>query len=713
MDQDDLFGPPDEPAPTPPKKAMRAAPSSAASPAQRMAYLRTEIERHNKLYYTDARPEISDRAYDMLMAELAALEARHPDLASPDSPTRRVNEAAPAAEALTPGKQVVHGVPMLSLANSYDPGELRDFDARVKRLLGGPAEVEYVVELKIDGLAVTLMYLDGRLAYGATRGDGRRGEVITHNLALVSDVQTELPPSMKRSGRRLELRGEVFMEQAEFERINARIEAGGEQPFANPRNLAAGTLKQLEKTAQQAAAADPADARHLRMFHYALGETDFQLPATQSGFLDWLADHGFTVNPQRCLCPGIDAVIAYSEEWETRRHELPYGTDGLVVKINDRTVWPLLGATGKSPRSMIAYKFSAEQAETRLLDIRCSVGRTGAVTPVAILEPVFLSGSTIERASLHNFDEVKRLDARVGDRVVIEKAGEVIPKVIRVVDSVRTGDELPYVPPATCPECDSPLVRLEDEVVVRCDNLSCPAQVRESLLHYASRHAMDIKGLGDKLVEKLLETGAVKDIADLYALTPEQLENVERMAEKSAANVVGEIDESRTRPLHHLLYALGIRHVGEGVARLLAENFETLNDLMAARADELAAVDGVGEVMAESLVKFFGTPRNAQLISRLQAAGVAAPNPLWSAGKASDGPLAGMTFVLTGTLPTLKREEAAALILAAGGKVSSSVSKKTDYVVAGEEPGSKLDKAKKLGVKVIGERELEGLLSGG
>ena len=708
MDQDDLFGPNEELAPKPKAKGKRAAEPSTAAPAQRVAYLRSELERHNKLYYTDARPEISDREYDLLLAELTALEDRHPELASADSPTRRVNEAAPAAEAIPASKQVVHGIPMLSLANSYDPGELREFDARVKRLLGGPAEVEYVVELKIDGLAVSLMYVDGRLAYGATRGDGRRGEVITHNLALVSDVLTELPQSMKRTGRRLELRGEVFMEQAEFERINARIEAAGEQPFANPRNLAAGTLKQNEKTEQQAA--DPANARNLRMFHYALGETDFELPSTQSGFLDWLADHGFTVNPQRCLCPGIDAVIAYSEEWETRRHELPYGTDGLVVKINDRNLWPLLGATGKSPRSMIAYKFSAEQAETRLLEIRCSVGRTGAVTPVAHLEPVFLSGSTIERASLHNFDEVERLDARVGDRVIIEKAGEIIPKVIRVVDSMRTGEERAWVPPDNCPECDSPLVRLEDEVVVRCDNLSCPAQVRESLLHYASRHAMDIKGLGDKLVEKLLEKDAVKDIADLYTLTPEQVKNLERMAKQSASNVVGEINKSRTRPLHHLLFALGIRHVGEGVARLLAENFQTLNDLMAAPPAALASVDGVGDVMAESLVKFFETPRNAQLISRLQEAGVAGPNPLWRAGKASDGPLAGMTLVLTGTLPTLKREEAAAKILSAGGKVSSSVSKKTDYVVAGEEPGSKLDKATKLGVKVIGETELLGLL---
>ncbi|PKO14530.1 DNA ligase (NAD(+)) LigA [candidate division BRC1 bacterium HGW-BRC1-1] len=703
MDQDDLFGNNDDTAPKPKAKAKEKRPdeSVAPSPAQRVETLRKELERHNRLYYTDARPEISDREYDLLMAELAALEAKHPELATADSPTRRVNEAAPAAEAVAPGKQVVHTVPMLSLANSYDPGELREFDARVKRLLGGPAEVEYVVELKIDGLAVSLMYIDGRLAYGATRGDGRRGEVITHNLARVSDVMTELPQSMKRTGHRLELRGEVFMEIAEFERINARIEAAGEQPFANPRNLAAGTLKQVEKPVT-----DPDDERRLRMFHYALGETDFDLPPTQGGFLDWLDQHGFSVNPQRCLCPDIEAVIAYSEEWETRRHELPYGTDGLVVKINDRNLWSLLGATGKSPRSMIAYKFSAEQAETRLVDIRCSVGRTGAVTPVAQLEPVFLSGSTIERASLHNFDEVERLDVRVGDRVIIEKAGEVIPKVIRVVDSVRTGSEQEWVPPGVCPECESPLVRLEEEVVVRCDNLSCPAQVRESLLHYASRHAMDIKGLGDKLVEKLLEKGAVMDIADLYSLTPEHLENVERMAEKSAANVVGEIDESRDRPLHHLLFALGIRHVGEGVARLLAGSFETLNDLMAARPEALAAVDGVGDVMAESIVKFFETPRNAQLISRLQEAGVMGPNPLWSAGKTADGPLAGMTLVLTGTLPNLKREEAAAKILSAGGKVSGSVSKKTDFVVAGEEAGSKLDKATKLGVKVITEAEL-------
>ena len=673
----------------------------ADAAAERAAWLRAEIARHNRLYYEEARPEIGDREFDLMLAELAELERLHPELAVADSPTRRVGGAVAAG-----AEQVTHTVPMLSIANAFNEGELRDFDRRVRRLLGDPERVEYVVELKIDGVAVTLVYEDGRLAYGATRGDGRRGEIITRNLLSIPDVRAELPPALRGAGRRLELRGEVFMEQAEFERINAGLAEAGEEPYANPRNLTAGTLKLLDASA--------AATRRLRMFHYAPGDTDFGLPPTQAGFLDWLEANGFSVNPERRLCADIDGVIALTTEWEPRRAALPYGTDGLVVKVNDRTAWPAMGTTSKSPRYMTAYKFSAEQAVTRLVDIQCQVGRTGAVTPVAHLEPVFLAGSTIARATLHNADEIARLDVRIGDRVIIEKAGDVIPKVVRVVDSARTGAEREFVFPEACPECGSQLVRLGDEVVIRCDNNSCPAQLRESLLHYAGRDAMDIEGLGDVLVGQLLERRMVDDIAGLYALTVEQLQDLERMGRRSAENVVREIAGSRGRPLHNFLFALGIRHVGTSAGRLLAERFATLDDLMAADAGRLAAVEGIGPVIAESIRRFFDTDRNRELIGRLRAAGLELPNALFRPEGAgpSGGVLAGMTVVLTGTLPGMTRDEATRLIQEAGGKVTGSVSKKTSLVVAGEEAGSKLDKARELGVRVVDEAGLRELLRG-
>jgi DNA ligase (NAD+) len=668
--------------------------------ARRVEFLRREIERHNRLYYVEARPEISDREYDLLVAELAELERRFPELRTPESPTERVGGEVQAGF-----EQVVHQVPMLSISNAYSPEELREFDARVKRFLGMSGDLEYVVELKIDGVAVTLMYEDGRLRYGATRGDGQRGEIITANLLTVRDVPRELPRSKSAAFRVLEVRGEVYLEKADFERINRELVASGEEPFANPRNLTAGTLKLLDPTL--------AAKRPLRMFHYAVGLTDAKLPPTHFELLEWLAELGFRVNPHRYLCRSIDEVIERAIEWEPKRDELPYGTDGLVIKVNRRELWERLGTTAKSPRYMIAYKFSAEQAATRLLDIQCQVGRTGVITPVAILEPVFLAGSTISRATLHNADEIARLDVRIGDQVVIEKAGDIIPKVVRVLTSMRTGRERTFEFPSNCPECGSPLVRSVYEVAIRCVNASCPGQLRERILHYASRNAMDIEGLGDVLVAQLVEKEMVHDLADLYHLKLEDLASLERMGRKSAQNLLDEIEASKQRPLHNFLFGLGIRHIGASAARQLAENFEDLDALMRATQAEICAIEGFGEIMAESVVQFFASPENRRLIARLREAGVQAPNTLRRAEQVpvAEGPFAGKTVVLTGTLSAMTREEARREIERRGGKVTDSVSAKTDMLVVGANPGSKLDKARKLGVRIVEEAEFMQLLS--
>ena len=675
--------------------------------AARVAHLRQEIERHNRLYYEEARPEISDREYDALLEELRRLEDRYPALRTPDSPTVRVGGRV-AADA----QQVVHRVPMLSIANTYSPAELNDFDQRVRKILNTSRDVPYVVELKIDGVAVTLMYEHGVLVYGATRGDGARGEVITPNLLTVDGVVARLPARLAGSGRRLEVRGEVYIETADFEELNRKAVASGEEPYANPRNLAAGSLKLLD--------ASVTARRRLRIFHYAVGDTDMNLPATHMEFLDWLEAGGLRVNPERRLCRSMAEVIACVQEWETRRASLPYATDGLVVKVNDRRAWPVLGLTAKSPRWMVAYKFSAEQAETRLLDIKCQVGRTGVVTPVAVLEPVFLAGSTISRATLHNEDEIRRLGVLIGDRVIIEKGGDVIPKVVRPVVSVRTGSERPFVFPSKCPECGSPLVRSAGEVAVRCENIGCPGQVRERIAHFASRQAMDIEGLGDVLVTQLTEKGLVRDPADLYSLTVDQVAALDRMGRKSAENLMAQIAASRSRPLHHFIYALGIRQVGAAAARLVAQRFATLDDFMRAPAQELVQIEGFGETTAQCVRDFFDNPRNRDIVRRLLAAGLELPNPLYrgaraaaAAPDAAASPLAGKVVVLTGTLASMTRDAARERIEGVGGKVSGSVSKKTDFVIAGEEAGSKLDKARALGVPVVDEAEFLRMLGGG
>lgn len=670
--------------------------------AARIDWLRQEIARHNALYYKKNAPAISDREFDLLLAELEELESRHPELATPDSPTRRVGSSL-GDDAAAPGlfAQVRHTIPMLSISNSYNPGEIIEFDARVRKLLDRTDPVEYVVELKIDGVAVSLRYEDGALVYGLTRGDGESGEVITPNLATIADIPKKLPAKYGGAGSVLEVRGEVYMETADFERLNEQLP--DEERFANPRNLTAGTLKQKDPAA--------AAARPLRMFSYALGDTNLDVPPTHTEFLTWLTKAGFDVNPHHVLAPTVEDVVAAIDQWESRRQGLPYQTDGLVIKVNQRQWWDTLGRTSKSPRYMTAYKFSAEQAVTTLEDISCQVGRLGTVTPVAHLTPVFVAGSTVSRATLHNADEIERLGVRIGDSVIIEKAGDIIPKVIRVQEHLRTGKEKTYVFPTHCPVCNSPLARSEMEVAIRCENITCPAQLHERLLHFGSRQAMDIEGVGDVLVRQLREQELVNTISDLYRLDLDTLASLERMGTKSAQNVLDELEKSKTRPLHRFLFGMGIPHVGATAARLLARNFESIDALIPATPEQLTTIEGIGDVMAESIVDFFATPENLQQISELRELGVSLPNPDYSTKPtATDGPLAGKTVVFTGTLSQMTRDQAKEFAQAAGAKITGSVSKKTDYVVAGEEAGSKLDKARDLGVAVLTESEFLALV---
>ncbi|MCX8038697.1 MAG: NAD-dependent DNA ligase LigA [Candidatus Sumerlaeia bacterium] len=676
---------------------------------QRVETLRQEIEEHNYLYYVLNRPRISDRQYDLLMRELEELEARYPDLRSPLSPTQRVGEK------LTEGfRTVTHAVPMLSIANTYSQGELREFDERVKRLLGLSGDIEYVVELKIDGVAVTVRYENGVLAYGATRGDGFQGDNITANLRTIRSVPLQLPRlGGGRDGRILEVRGEVYLDYPGFERINRQREAEGEPLFANPRNATAGSLKQL----------DPAVVaqRPLQTFFYAIGETDYVLPPTHAERLDVLEQLHFRVNPHRSLCRSIEEVIEKTKEWETRRETLDYATDGLVVKVNRVEYWERLGATAKAPRWVVAYKFSAEQAVTTLKEIVCQVGRTGTVTPVAVLEPVFLAGTVVSRATLHNAEEIKRKDIRVGDQVVIEKAGEIIPQVVRVLAELRTGREKPFEFPRHCPCCGSPLLFSEKEVAVRCENASCPDQIKDRLLHFGQRDAMDIEGLGTQLTEQLVAKLGVRRFGDLYRLSREALAGLERMGPKSAENLVRAIEASKTRPLWALIFGLGIRHVGLQSAKDLAAHFGSLDALRKASREQLLAVEGIGEIVAESIESFFRNPDNAAMLDDLLACGV---RPEESAGaergaagtRGQSGgppsPVAGKTFVLTGTLKSMTRSEASERIEALGGRTSSSVSAKTDYVIVGGEAGSKLEKARKLGIKTLSEEEFLALLEG-
>jgi DNA ligase (NAD+) len=677
----------------------------------RHAQLVEEIRRHDHAYYVLAQPTINDREYDRLYHELLDLEKQFPQLVTPDSPTQRVS-----GQPLKEFKQVQHSQPMLSLDNTYSQEDVRDFVNRVQKLL--PDEkLEWIVEPKIDGLAVNLRYEQGVFTCGSTRGDGTTGDDITSNLKTIRSIparlhsRTGVSPVPAGVDRRdacptlLEARGEVYLTKSGFEKLNAERKAAGEEVFANPRNAAAGTLKQLDPRI--------AAKRPLDIVVYGLGQVEGapEQPPQHDQMLAWLKSLGFKTPDKTWPCRSAKELVAAINELDAVRHKFAYETDGAVIKLNSFAQREIAGFTSKAPRWSIAYKYAAEQAETLLKDITVQVGRTGALTPVAELEPVFLAGSTISRATLHNEDYIRQKDIRIGDTVTIEKAGEVIPAVVDVVLTRRTGKETSFRFPAQCPECGSKVARApgidegDEGVVWRCLNPDCPAQIRGRLEHWCARGAMDIEGGGEVLARQLVQKGLVRDVADVYSLKLSDVADLERMGEKSARNFLDGVEASKHRDMWRVLYGLGILHVGAGVAKALGRGFASLDDIFAASVDQLTECEDVGEVIAQSVVQWHGDSRNRKLIERLRQAGLNFKSALYQP-KAKAGPLAGKTFVLTGTLPTLKREEAAAKIEAAGGKVSGSVSKKTDYVVAGEEAGSKLDKAQKLGVKIIDEAEL-------
>jgi DNA ligase (NAD+) len=670
--------------------------AKAASATQQIEKLREEIRRHEDLYYIQDDPEISDAEYDALMEQLQALEQKHPELITSDSPTQRVGGRP--AEGFA---EVVHRRPMLSLDNSYNIEELRAFDQRCQRLADG-RKVDYVAELKIDGLSLSLHYEGQVLTRGVTRGDGRIGEDVTLNARTIRSIPLKLrkSPAVKSQAGSLEVRGEAFIPRKVFERINYEREQQDEPRFANPRNAAAGTIRQLDPKITA--------SRKLEMFAYDALAGERKPFATHWEALDWLEEAGFKVSPQRKLCKTIDEVIDLAGNIEAQRDDLDYEIDGLVVKVNSTALQDEFGTTNKAPRWAVAFKFAARQATTKVNDIWVQVGRTGALTPVAILEPVSLAGTTVSRATLHNADEIKRLGIKIGDWVLIEKGGDVIPKVLKVVESKRTGDEKPFRMPRKCPVCGGEISRPEGEAVSRCVAADCPAQLMGRLLHFASRRAMRIEGLGESLAAQLLETRKVRDVGDLYSLTLDDIASLERMAKKSASNLLGQIEASKQRELSNLIYALGLRHVGDRTAATLARHFGSLEALSKASVEELDDVPEIGLTVAQSVRDWFDDEGNVELCRRLTAAGVR--TEIEESSEPANETLGGKTFVLTGTLSTFTRDEARAAIEARGGRVSSSVSKKTDYVVAGEEAGSKLDKAQELGVTVIDEAGFQGML---
>ena len=655
--------------------------------ARNIEKLRDEIRHHDELYYVENAPEISDREYDELLEKLQQLEAAHPELITPDSPTQRVGGRP--AEGFP---EVVHTRPMMSLDNSYNIDELRAFDERCQRLAEG-RKLQYVAELKIDGLSLSLQYEEGLLVRGVTRGDGRIGEDVTQNARTIRSVPLRL--KTKPIANALEVRGEVFLPRHVFEKTNAEREEAGEARYMNPRNAAAGAIRQLDSRLVA--------RRKLDMFVYDMLVNGRKPFPTHWESLDWLETAGFRVNPHRKLCQTIDEVIDFANEKEALRDDLGYEIDGLVVKVNSTALQDEFGATSKAPRWAIAYKYPARQASTQVLDIFVSVGRTGALTPVALLEPVFLAGTTVARATLHNEDEIRRLGLKKGDWVMIEKSGEIIPKVLSVITSKRTGKETEFELPKNCPVCGGLISRPEGEVVARCVAADCQAQLMGRLLHFASRRAMRIEGLGEVLAEQLVAEKLVKDVGDIYSLTLEQVAALPRMAKKSAGNLLAQIEASKSRDLSSLIYALGIRHVGERTAGILAHELGSLEKLTSATVEELDAIPEIGLTVAESVRDWFDDEGNRALCDRLRAAGVKTESQRSSSGGTVDERFAGKQFVLTGTLSSFTRDEARALIEARGGRVNSSVSKKTDYVVAGEAAGSKLDKAQSLGVAVVDE----------
>jgi len=653
--------------------------------------LRALIRHHDRKYYVENAPEISDREYDRLVADLRALEQAHPDLVTPDSPTQRVGGEPVAAFA-----QVRHAAPMLSMDNTYSFDDLKEFDRRVRETLGG-AKVCYAVELKFDGLAIALQYEDRSFVRGATRGGGVTGDDVTANLKTVRGLPLRLDDAASRDA--FEVRGEVYMPRKEFDRVNAAREAAGEPLFANPRNAAAGSLKNLDPKTTA--------TRGLRLFIY--GAADARGCASHSALLDLLARSGFPVSSPVKVCSTIDDVMRYCNEWQDKRHTLPFDTDGMVVKVNSFEQQRALGSTAKYPRWAIAYKFPAAQAETVLERVELQVGRTGVITPVAHFSPVHLAGSTVARATLHNFDEVARKDIRVGDHIVVEKAGEVIPYVVKSLPERRSGGEHAVHPPRTCPVCRGPVARYAGEsAFVVCENQRCAAQVKRSIEHFASRTAMDIEGLGTVVVGQLVDKGLVNDYGDVFCLGADALARLDRFGEKSASNLMAAIAAAKDRPLARLINALGIRNVGETTARSLAAEFGSVAALARATTDDLQKTENIGPEVAASIAAFFANPVNADVLKKLAAADVVMEGKA-PAAHAGPQPLAGKTFVLTGSLPDIGREEAAELIRSLGGATSSNVSTNTSFVLAGEEPGSKLEKARALGVPVISWSEFSSL----
>jgi DNA ligase (NAD+) len=659
---------------------------------RRAEVLRAELERHNRLYYVEDSPQITDAEYDRLFRELLELEQAYPELATEDSPTQRVGGAPLAAFA-----PLRHRVPMLSINNALDEAEARAFDRRVREALGVDV-VEYAAEPKFDGLAISLTYRDGLFVQGATRGDGTTGEDVTRNLRTVRSIPLRLERLPQTAD--IDVRGEVLMYRKDFEALNARQRAAGEREFVNPRNAAAGAVRQLDSRITA--------SRGLRFFAYAIAHSSHFTWATHSATLDSLSALGFPVCPERGVVRGVEGLLEYFERIGRSRAALPYAIDGVVYKVNRLDWQKSLGFVSRAPRFALAHKYPAEEQTTEVLGIDVQVGRTGALTPVARLKPVFVGGVTVTSATLHNEDELRRKDVRVGDTVVVRRAGDVIPEIVSVRPEKRPDGTRPFELPRSCPVCGSAVVRNADEAVARCSGgLYCAAQRRQALLHFASRRAMDIEGLGERLVEQLVEQGMVRTPADLYRLTAQQLADLERMGEKSAANLVQALQASRATTLERFIFALGIRNVGESTARDLARHFGDLDPLMQASEEALLQVPDVGPVVARAIRQFFDEPHNREVIEALVRSGIGWPK---SAPAPRREAPAVKTFVLTGTLPGMTREEARAAIEAKGHKVAGSISRKTDYVVAGDEPGSKLDKARELGIALLDESQFIELL---
>lgn len=652
----------------------------------RVAELQSLLNQYGYEYYVLDKPSVPDSVYDKTMQELIELETKFPELQTPDSPTQRVG-----GQVLDAFKKVEHITPMLSLGNAFNEADLRDFDRRVKQGLGTDG-YSYICELKIDGLAVSLRYENGLFVKGATRGNGTVGEDITANLKTIRSIPLRLNQPLT-----LEVRGEAFMPKKSFVELNMKKEENGEEPFANPRNAAAGSLRQLDPRI--------AASRNLDIFLYGIGELGETGVTSHSGGLDLLHDLGLKTNPYRQKCATIEDVLQYIEEWTAKRPDLPYEIDGIVVKVDALEQQEELGVTAKSPRWAIAYKFPAEEVVTVLKDIELTVGRTGVITPTALLEPVRVAGTTVQRASLHNEDLIREKDIRIGDHVVVKKAGDIIPEVVNVLLDQRTGKEEEFRMPTHCPDCGSDLVRLEGEVALRCINPKCPAQIREGLIHFVSRNAMNIEGLGEKVISQLFSESLIRDVADIYKLTYEQLIELERMGDKSVKNLLNAIEQSKNNSMEHLLFGLGIRHVGAKAARVLAEEFEHMDRLSSATKEELIAINEIGEKMADAIVTYFEQDEFKQLIQELKDAHVnmAYTGKKKSAIAATDSPFSGKTIVLTGKMERYGRTEAKQFIEEQGGNVTGSVSKKTDIVIAGEDAGSKLKKAQDLGIEIWDE----------